>query len=348
MPIRTAAVLPLALLLTACQDQNFSRARVSDDFMQSPSNQVDILWVIDNSISMQNEQQSVAVGAADFMTQLETTSMDFHLGVISSDVDQENASAGVLLGNPPVLDPAVPDYQGAFAARVQMGTGGSDQEKGLQAAITAIRSPLADTRNGGFIRDGAMLNIVVVSDENDCSDNGALGAAATGTDCYDRYSELTPVADLVRELKVLKGDDQVVLSGIVGPEVIDGCEDTVPGRRYFTAIEMLGGVRADICQTDYGEVMNALGVVASGILTTFTLSKNAIEETIEVVITPEGEDPYDVAADATNGWTYNATYAQVTFNGTSVPPRGAAIEISYEVAGGTVQVAPEDTAAPAR
>jgi hypothetical protein len=329
--------------LVACQDQNFSRARVSDDFMQAPSNQVDILWVIDNSVSMQNEQQSVAVGAADFMSQLEISSMDFHLGVVSSDVELENATAGVLLGNPPVLDGATPNYQDAFRSRVQMGTGGSDKEKGLQAALTAIRSPLADTRNAGFLRDGAMLNIVIVSDENDCSDNGALGAEAAGTDCYDRYDDLTSVADLVRDLKVVKGDDPIVLSGIVGPEVVDGCEDTVPGRRYYTAIEMLGGVRADICQTDYSEVMNALGLVASGILTTFTLSRNAVEDTIEVTVTPEGEDPFVVPADATNGWTYSADYAQITFHGTGVPPRGAAVEVSYEVAGGAVQTAPGDS-----
>lgn len=340
-------LLTVAVLasLVACQEQSFKRARFTDEFKQSPSNEVDILWVIDNSISMMNEQQNVALGATDFIGQLEASGMDFHLGVISSDVDLENDTAGVLLGNPPVLDAATANYQTAFQSRVQLGTGGSDQEKGLQAAITSLSSPLADTRNAGFLRDGAMLNVVIVSDENDCSDSGALGGDSTGSDCYDRYDELTSVADLVRSLKVLKGDDAVVLSGIVGPEIIDGCEDTVPGRRYYTAISMLGGVRADICQTDYSEMMSALGSVASGILTTFTLSKNAVEDTIEVLVAPEGEAPIPVAPDAANGWTYDATYAQLTFNGTSVPPRGAAIEISYEIASGAVQEAPADSAA---
>ncbi len=341
MRMLVSILVPFLALLGACSENGFSRRRVSDEFLQAPSNQVDILWVIDNSVSMQNEQENVALGAADFMAQLETTAMDFHLGVISSDMSLGNTEKAVLLGNPPVLDNTV-QYQSLFESRVRLGTGGDDQESGLEAAITAIEGPLSYTRNEGFLRAGAMLNIVMVSDENDCSDYGALGPDSTGEECYTQYDKLVPVADLVRRIKEIKGDDPVVMSGIVGPDIVDNCENTVPGRRYYTAIEMLGGVREDICQTEYSTVMNALGQVASGILTVFTLSSAAVEDTIEVTVTPDGGAPAAVARDEVNGWTYDAQYAQVTFHGTGVPPRGATIEISYEVAAG-VTVA-EDTA----
>ncbi len=335
------ALLPLVLSLLACQETEFSRLRASDTFEQAPSNAVDILWVIDNSISMQNEQENVAAGFADFIAQLETTEMDFQLGVISSDMDPANTSAGVLLGNPPVLSKAVTNYAELFRSRVRMGTGGSDKEKGLEASLTALSSPLADTRNLGFMRDDAMLNVVVLSDENDCSDGGALGPNATGEQCYTEYEKLRPVADIVRDLKLLKPPGRVVMSGIVGPEIIDNCEDTVPGRRYYAAIQMLGGVTADICQTDYGGVMQALGEVASGILHVFQLEHNAVEDTIVVTVTTLDGESSEVLKDASNGWTYDATYAQIVFHGTAVPPRGATIEVSYEQAGGVVQAAPD-------
>lgn len=334
-----------ALALVACQDQAFSRRMGDDSFQQAPSNAVDILWVVDNSVSMQNEQENVARGFADFTAQLDTTTMDVQLAVVSTNMDASNPDAGVLLGNPPVLTPAVPGFADAFRARVRMGTNGSDKEKGLEAALTALASPLADTRNAGFLREEAMLNIVILSDENDCSDGGALGPGATGEQCYTQYDKLTPVADLVRGLKTLKPPGRVVMSGIVGPDIVDNCEDTVPGKRYFTAIQMLSGVRADICQTEYGSIMSAIGEVASGILTTFQLSNNAVEDTLEVTVTPEGGEPATVEKDEANGWTYIAEYAQIAFHGEAIPPRGATIDVSYEVAAGSVATAPTDTAA---
>lgn len=327
-------LLPL-LMMVGCSDTEFTRLSATDEFLQAPSDMVDILWVIDNSVSMINEQEAVSLGAEDFIANLESTEMDFHLGVMTTDVDRSNPTAGVLLGEPQVLTSQTTNYADAFRARVMQGNTGSDQEKGLGAALMAISSPLAYTANEGFLRDGAMLSIIMLSDENDCTDNGALGADSTGEECYTRASELEPVTDLVRALVDVKGGDQVVLSGIVGPEIVDGCDATVPGRRYYTAIELLGGVTADICSTDYSAIMDALGMVASGILTTFQLEHSAIEDTIQVFVTPDGGERVEVAKDETevNGWTYISEYAQIAFWGDAVPPRGAFIEVTYEIGG---------------
>lgn len=346
--------LPLLILsgaISACNDTEFKRASRTDEFWQAPSNEVDILWVIDNSVSMQNEQEAVATGAEDFITHLESTEMDFHLGVITTDVSRDNPTSGVLLGSPQVLTSDTAGYADAFRARVQQGTTGDDQEAGLAAALMAVSAPLSVSANEGFLRSGAMLSIIVLSDENDCS--GSLGANATGEDCYTRADDLDPVSDLVRSIVDAKGGDQVVLSGIVGPEVVDGCEATVPGRRYYTAIELLGGVRADICQTDYSAIMDALGQVASGILTVFQLEKAAIEDSIVVEVAPtEGGElreiaKIDEAAGIVDGWSYLADYAQIEFHGTEVPPRGAYITVSYQVAGNVAETDTDagDTAA---
>jgi hypothetical protein len=349
--------LPLLTLLLGCSNQQFNRAMNSDEFQQAPSNQVDILWVIDNSVSMLNEQKSVAAGADDFISHIEDTDIDFHLGVINTDVDFTNPNAGVLLGTPNVLTKDTPNYADAFRSYVMQGNTGSDQEKGLQAALMALSSPMAVTVNDGFMREGAMTSIIVLSDENDCSDLGALGGDSTGEECYTRASELAPVTDLVRSLAALKPNDPLVLSGIVGPEIVDDCEATVPGRRYYTAIEILGGVQADICSTDYSAIMSSLGEIASGILTIFQLTKAAVEDTIEVTVTPEGGEAAtvlpicadwttDTECDAENGWSYHADYAQIEFHGTAIPPRGALIEVKYQVAGQVETVDTGDTASP--
>lgn len=327
--------MPLLLLL-ACSDNTLNRRVENDTFYQAPSNSVDILWVVDNSKSMEQEQARVASGAQAFISNLETTGMDFHLGVITTDADPANADASALLGNPPVLSNTTPDYVNAFAARVKVSTGGSDQEKGLEAAYFAVSPPLVNSRNAGFIRADAMLSIIIVSDENDCSDFGALGANAEGTDCYDRYDELRPVPDIVSDFKALKADGGLVtISGIVGPEQLANCEDTVAGRRYYSAIGMTGGLQNDICKADYAGIMNDLGLVASGLLSSFPLDYVPAPDTIEVQVKPDGQPAYPVLEDPVDGWVYvdDPTAPRLDFFGAGLPPRGSVVSITYEVAG---------------
>jgi hypothetical protein len=347
--MRGRLLLGSVLVAAGCaSDTGIARTTEMEEFHQAPTNQVDILWIIDTSVSMQEEQDAVATAAADFTDQLDNANMDFHLGLVTTDMDQENENAGVLLGTPAVLDascrsngiPSVEDddadctYADSFRARVQQGTEGSDQEKGMQAAIQALTAPLVDTRNYGFLREEALLMVIVLSDENDCSDFGGLGSDANGEDCYNHYEKLSPVSDLVRQMKELKGDaSRVVMSGIIGPDIMANCANAVPGNRYATAISMLSGVRANICLTDYSPVMSSLGLVATGIITDFQLSKAAIEESIEVTVDPVDAAEYEPAKDETNGWTYDADYAQIDFHGTAVPAREATIYVSYEVAG---------------
>ena len=329
------SLLLVPSLLASCSDQGFTQPTQEDVFIQNRLNTVDLLLVVDNSCSMVEEQGKLATNFDNFIRNFDEAEVDWQLGVITTDVDRTNGTAGVLLGEPRVLNAAYNGYADAFRTRVQQGNTGSDQEKGLQAAVSALSSPLAYTANEGFLRDGAMLSIVVLSDENDCSDNGALGAASTGEECYTRASELTPVTDLVRQLVDIKNGDPVVISGIVGPEIVEDCDATVPGRRYSTAIQILGGVQANICETDYSTIMDALGEVASGILTVFQLTKSAVDnENLEVRVAPDVDSDFVVVPrDDVNGWSYIEEYAQVEFHGTAIPARGALIQVEYDIAG---------------
>ncbi|MBM4365932.1 MAG: hypothetical protein FJ102_06925 [Deltaproteobacteria bacterium] len=354
--MRRALLLLVPCVIGCENDRNLNRIRQTDEFDQAPSNMVDILWVIDDSTSMQEEQAAVVAAAEDFLTQLETEDMDFQLGVITTDMESTNQMAGRLLGNPPYLtsecrldgDPSDCTYGEQFKENVVQGTGGSDQEKGLEAAIAAVSVPLVETFNDGFVRDGAMLMIVNLTDENDCSDGGRFGPSSTGEDCYTQYDDLTPVPDLVRSLKDAKAgtDDEVVMSGIIGPDAEVGCQTAVPGKRYQQAIQLLSGVEANICLSDYAPVMESLGLAATGILTNFQLT-NAADATEEgdmtvTVTNPDGTSA-EVTKDDTEGWSYVEEYAQVQFNGSTVPVREAHIVVEYYVTGPVPNGAGDDT-----
>ena len=62
-----------------------------DVFTQKGAAEVDILWMIDNSGSMAAEQEKVAERFNQFFNQLIISGVDYHIGVITSDPDENGA-----------------------------------------------------------------------------------------------------------------------------------------------------------------------------------------------------------------------------------------------------------------
>lgn len=319
----------LALMFGCTPDNNISRNTRTDVFLQEPASEVDILWVIDNSNSMAEEQERVAGGFESFIENIENTNVDFHLGVVTTDIDFENPNRGELVGSPYVLTPE-DDYVTKFQNLVRVGTDGSDKEKGLSAALMALTEPMISDANFGFLREEAILSIIFVSDENDCSDDDALSQEESVA-CYEQQERLIPIVDFIREFRGIKGPGgaRVIASGIVGPQVADGCDGSWPGHRYTALAEGLGGQVGNICEDDYSALMYDLGLAVSGELDTFQLTYAALEGSIDVVV-----DDEQVEEDPVDGWTYDAEYWMIRFDGDYLPPRGSTISIKYEIAGG--------------
>ena len=113
---------------------------------------------------MSDEQAKIADRFDDFITGIDDAGVDWHMGVISTDLDNLS-TAGLLQGEPPVLTADVPDFRSAFESRVRVGIEGSDMEKGIDAAFQALSEPLVSGPNNGFRRPGATLMINYFSDE---------------------------------------------------------------------------------------------------------------------------------------------------------------------------------------
>jgi len=167
-----------------------------DVFFQKTVRKVDILWVVDNSGSMAQEQAQLANNFAAFIQDLTTADppVDYHLGVITTDANAEGGAlrpigtdlskrfiscAGANGCN--VNDPAR-----AFTSTVEVGTGGGYIEKGLLSAHLALVEPNRSGVNAGFLRDDAALYVILVSDEGDASCS-PLTSAPSGSErmsCY--------------------------------------------------------------------------------------------------------------------------------------------------------------------
>ncbi|MCB9688937.1 MAG: hypothetical protein H6735_28100 [Alphaproteobacteria bacterium] len=326
MPFRFAA--PLALLLVACSSEGgfYNQVQV-DAFTQAPNDEVDLLFVIDDSNSMREEQEALIRGFTDFMFELEEANSKFHLAVLSTSADSDDPQRGKLRGNPPYLT-VDDDYLRGFAGRAAVGINGSDKEKGLEAAAAALSPDMVDGPNAGFLRDDANLLITFVSDEEDCSDEGVLDGYDSDA-CYANSDFLHPVDDYIQQYVDAKHGqrEKVTVSAIITPATGDpACDSGAAGYRYAYATHELHGTIGNICQSDWSSMLYDLGLTASGVITVFELRWNARPETIEVTV---NEEP--VAGDAANGWTYDDPTHSIEFHGTGVPPRGAEIVVRYEI-----------------
>lgn len=267
----------------------------------SQADKVDILWVVDDSGSMCEEQASVRAHISDFIDELADGGVDFQLAVVSTDMQNPTRSGrfqNVADGeggpqcnvtvdvsacegdSPLIISSTDPRYQGNdgaldrsrvsrdFGCNASVGTSGTGFEMGLDAARAALSPQLAQSANAGFLRDDAMLAVIFLTDENDCSNPGTIDLV-NGSICEWESDKLTATAEYVQFFSSLKSsDDQIIMGGVIGPnigvfynygeEIEPSCfatdENGAPvgqgyaGYRYEEVIESFGhNVQANIC-----------------------------------------------------------------------------------------------------
>ena len=286
-----------------------------DAFTQKASAEVDILWVVDNSASMQEEQLNLGLNFNSFISFIDSSLIDYHIAVISTDMDSRQ-HMGQIVGNPRVITKETPNPQASFAANVQVGIVGTGYEMGLLAAHTALSPPLIHDQNKDFLRDEASLAVIFVSDEDDKS----FGEIAY----YDRF---------FNNIKGIGNDRKVILAAIIG-DAPDGCRGddgkAEPGIRYHELIESLQGTTASICADDFAAELEQLGLTVAGLGRHFRLSKEPDPESIVVRVDDHtGAGFVEIPEDAQSGWRYQPANRTIFFDGDYVPGPQAEIQVEY-------------------
>ena len=265
---------------------------ITDSFVQEETEEVDILFVIDNSCSMSDHQTSLATNAASFITTLDASGADYRLATITTD---DPSFVG------PVLYPFYPDITSEFESQLVAGTTGSATEQGLEMAYQSTQ-PGGDAESGGsFQRPDALLSIVFVTDEDD-------------------YSLSSVSTFYVPWFQSLKADPSKVLLHSVAddPYGTDTCG--ADGYRYEEATTLTGGIFSSICTSDWSTDLEDLadGSIVPNL--DFLLSEDPIVSTIEVTVN---------GLPVTAGWTYDATENSVAFTEADAPEAGDTVDITY-------------------
>jgi hypothetical protein len=169
----------------------------------SLSRQLDLLFVIDDSLNMAAHQEVLVAAFPRLLEVLGAGGQlpDLHLGIVSTDVGADPRSLGeefvvagcegdgrdgrLVLGAPgascgsidgswlvDVADAAggrSRNYQGSlidrFACAATLGSDGC----GFEMPLEALRRAIGHPDNEGFFRDASVLGVIILSDEDDCS-----------------------------------------------------------------------------------------------------------------------------------------------------------------------------------
>ena len=278
-----------------------SYAGITENFMQSASQtkKLDIVWVIDDSGSMSDEQDALGRNFSAFIDDFITKDVDFKMGITTTDT--RSGYNGVMkAGSEEKLTSAKAKENEAqfkldFKNLVKVGTKGSGNERGLQAS-----KDFMDRYVSSFVRPDAYLAIVIVSDEEDQSS----GSVQTFTDALKQHKNS---AGLVKVYTIADVNNTNYGSGI-----------TVGAERYIAAAEQTAGVAANI-RDDFHTVLTGMGETIINLLDSFALAHQPVPGTLKVYVNGA----------LTTAYTFDSASRSIKFNANSVPAAGAEIKVTY-------------------
>lgn len=254
----------------------------------------DIMFVVDQSCSMDDDQDRLAANFSYFIQNLNSYTEDWQVIVGNDSGGCNNAGA--------ILRPTTTNYETRFQDAVRKGTDPyiDDPEKLLITADYGVNNTDPGQCNEGFMRDDAMLHVILVSDEREQSNNWK--------------GHTRSIVDKKGDIKRTK------ISAIAGP-LPSGCNGNEAGTGYWEATEYTGGLFLSICETDWTAYMEDLARASAVIPDSFELANNPWEPSLEVYINGELIDPAY--------WTWDESGNTVIFQEGHKPEAGDIITITY-------------------
>lgn len=265
------------------------------------SKKLDIMWVIDNSGSMGDEQASLASNFELFISDFITRNVDFKMGITTTDTSRQGG--GYAFGNSLAALTSVAaqnnenQFISDFQRLVQVGTRGSGNERGLQASESFL-----NRYQQSWMREDAYLVVVYVSDEED-------------------QSPKTKEEYLARLLaaKQSAGAGYVKAYSIVNTQPCQSGNGLTCGfERYAYPANQTAGSVADI-KANFAAVLQDMSDSIINLLDTFPLAHDPILASVEVRVN---------GVIQANGWTIENR--QLKFNAGSVPAVGATVQVRYQ------------------
>jgi len=238
-----------AVCLIACGPSSRDPGGGGDDMPPGPDagdttttprqcNKMDLVFVIDDSGSMSEEQSNLATNFPMFATLLSNYTtpdgqkIDYRIAVTTTGKDlmytvssgpltlpqNEAGDNGAFRNNCNMtkrfLEPTDANMEQVLSCRANVGTGGPSYEMPLLMTKWALGDRVTDGTNAGFLRSDALLGVVMLTDEDDASTmQNNFSVSVTSQPPVDYQP-----ADLISFLDTLKGHRTRWAAGVIaGP-----------------------------------------------------------------------------------------------------------------------------------
>lgn len=243
----------LAFGLLACQgestkllpkpDPNTQKRKVDANI--TFSNKVDILFVVDDSGSMDPHQQNLIRNTEEFVEEIMGNKvLDYHIGVLSSTANSgwgnsgSKCPDGELCGRiDRFVSRATLNGVRVLKDNFRLGINGAGDEKFFEPVLMALTPPMSNGYNLGFYRQEAALAVIFITDAED-------------------QSRLSP-QEFYSFLVQLKGGDasKILTYGTYIPPGVSGCRrddwnDPVRLKNFF---DISKGSTYFLCDSDFGQ-----------------------------------------------------------------------------------------------
>lgn len=309
--------LLILMFASGCDQNTFQTLNFSDEFdtVARFNNQVDVLWVVDNSFdTMIPHQNGIAEKMNLFYDQLMLSGTDFRVAATTMDM-RSSGEQGEFVGSSKVVTRDTPNALEQLKSLVKLGGGGSRTEQGLEAMKTALLREYSLGERSDFLREDALLLVVFLTDDRDFS----LGS----------------VNDYYGFLNVIKGSNSAALSrwvvnfigitDLFDPTCRTYLDYAARGSRYIELAEISGGVTESICDSDFTSYVDQVSARLMSVLSEFLLKENPILDSLRVY-----RNGQLVRQDNENGWSYNETRNSIQFHGSELPGPTDNIKVDYE------------------
>lgn len=284
----------------------------------------DIVWLIDTSGSMNDDQQLIGNTAQEFFTKLQGSSLDFRVGVMRGGC----ATSGVALtGGKFTTD------QATFSAQVKSPTGPSGCEaetpitagKHLHELVLSKNPPVTQPGDMSMgLRPGAKLIYVFVTDEEERNLQSSDIASRTLTQAdVEAHKDFPGLLSYYQQ-------HQISAFGMIAlaPDCTNKAE---PSWAAKAMTEKTGGASWPVCKTDKAVLtaaLNALITAAQGAASTFKLSRVPISSTLKLAV-----ESKEVPRSRADGFDYDGPNNAIIFNlaaGSPWTPKvGDSVFVSY-------------------
>lgn len=277
----------------SCTVQSPQVKQVTESFVQNSAKQgkVDILWMVDNSGSMGDEQRALAENFDRFISNFLREGVDFKMGITTTDIRSSYSGVSRCAFDKLTATAAASNellFINDFKSCIKVGTNGYSVEAGLTTTRDFLKR-----YSTNFLRSEAYLIVVMISDEPEQSRE--------------------TVESLVSQIKGYKSNTGLLKIYSIVPSNIRISE------RYLKATQLTGGKTGDITG-NFAEILKEMGDKIVDLSSSFALKSLPYDN--QIVVTVNGKI-------VETGWSIDTQSGTLKFDSDATPAEGATITIKY-------------------